>query len=184
MPPELSAIEPSGESGPIPATSVESGSVRDDTSLADALPAALGPFGRLLRRAVRADFPRPPLAGAQVDLLRVVQRRPGMAVWEAAEVLNVAPNTVSTLIRELVDAGLLDRYRDPGDRRTARLYLTAEAESRLADWDRHRRRVMLEVVAGLRPDERAAIASALPALARLRQLLDARAAEGSSARPR
>jgi DNA-binding MarR family transcriptional regulator len=182
MPPVRSPIEPSGESGPT--ASVESSSARDDVSLADALPAALGPFGRLLRRAVRADFPGPPLANAQVDLLRAVQHRPGMAVWEAAEVLNVAPNTVSMLIRELVDAGLLDRYRDPGDRRTARLHLTVEAENRLADWERHRRRVMLEVLAGLRPDERAAIAAALPALARLRQLLDARAAEGSPTRSR
>jgi DNA-binding MarR family transcriptional regulator len=65
------------------------------------------------------------LTGSQLELVRLVRRRPGVSVAQAAEELRLAPNTVSTLVRQLTDSGLLLRRVDPADRRVARLALTA-----------------------------------------------------------
>jgi DNA-binding MarR family transcriptional regulator len=64
------------------------------------------------------------LTGAQLDLVRLVRRRPGVSVTEAAVELRLAANTVSTLVRQLTQAGLLARRPDRADRRVARLHLT------------------------------------------------------------
>ena len=143
--------------------------------LAAALPPVLGPMFRLLRRAVAAGYARPRLPGAQVDVLRLVERRPGAAVAEVAEELQVAANTVSTLVRELEAAGLLERRRGRADRRVTELHLTTAAHERLADWGRHRQEVLEEVLGDLQAADREALAAALPALERLREALAARA---------
>ncbi|GAA4696210.1 hypothetical protein GCM10023215_37750 [Pseudonocardia yuanmonensis] len=151
----------------------------DDTAaLAAAVPGALGPFFRLIRGAVRVDLPTPGLPTAEVDLLRVVERDPGITVAAAAERLRVAPNTVSTRVTHLVRAGLLDRRPGVADRRQATLYLTAVTEARFAAWAEHRSAVLDELVGRLLPEERAAITAALPALRHLRRLLEERAEAG------
>ncbi|WP_214371299.1 MarR family winged helix-turn-helix transcriptional regulator [Pseudonocardia sp. H11422] len=142
-----------------------------DDPLVSALPGALGPFFRLIRAAVRADLPAPGLPPADVDLLRVVERHPGITVAGAADVLRVAPNTVSTRVRSLVDAGLLERRRGDGDRRRASLHLTAETRARLDAWAVHRAEVLGEVLGRLDATDREALVAALPALARLQALL-------------
>jgi DNA-binding MarR family transcriptional regulator len=76
--------------------------------------------GHLARRPVELSN----LTGSQLDLVRVILRRPGVSVNEAAEELRLAPNTVSTLVRQLTDQNMLIRRADPTDRRVARLNLT------------------------------------------------------------
>jgi DNA-binding MarR family transcriptional regulator len=76
--------------------------------------------GHLARRPVELSR----LTGSQLDLVRVILRRPGVSVNEAAEELRLAPNTVSTLVRQLTDQNMLIRRADPTDRRVARLNLT------------------------------------------------------------
>jgi DNA-binding MarR family transcriptional regulator len=98
-----------------------------------------------LRRAARlagrpVEFAE--LTGAQLDLLRLVRRRPAVSVAEAAAELRLAPNTVSTLVRELTDARLLVRDADPADRRVARLRLAANMQ-RKVDGFRDRRVMLL-----------------------------------------
>jgi DNA-binding MarR family transcriptional regulator len=149
-------------------------------ALAAAVPGALGPFFRLIRGAVGVDLPTPGLPPAEVDLLRVVERRPGITVAAAAERLRVAPNTVSTRVAHLVGAGLLERRQGVEDRRQGTLHLTAETEARLAAWAEHRSAVMGELVARLTPAERATITEALPALQHLRRLLEERAETGTA----
>lgn len=153
--------------------------VTDDpllTSLATDLPSALGPFQRVLRRAVRVGFALPALPDAQVDVLRRVQRQPGVRVGEVARGLGLAANTVSMLVGHLAAEGLLERRQDAGDRRSTALHLTAEAERRLAAWAEHRTDVLREVLASLPDADREALVAALPALARLRTALEDRAA--------
>jgi len=81
-----------------------------------------------IRRSGRLLAKRPielsTLTSSQLDLIRVVLRRPGVSVTNAAEELRLAPNTVSTLVRQLTDEHLLTRRIDPQDRRVARLDLT------------------------------------------------------------
>lgn len=140
--------------------------------LARALPQALGPFQRVMRRAVRRDFPLPPLGDAQVAVLRTVEASPGLGTAAVAERLQVAPNTVSTLVGELVAAGLVVRGRSETDRRAATLDLTPKARQDLALWGRHRDGVLTRALEELSHEDRAALAAALPAVRRLLAVLE------------
>lgn len=124
---------------------------------------------RLMRRRLRAGTVGPPIRGAQVELLWLVGQHPGTRISHAARRLGLAGNTVSTLVNQLVDAGLLRRETAPDDRRAALLHLTPAAETRLRDWDRRRRALMRDHVGRLSDDDRAALAAAVPALRRLAQ---------------
>jgi DNA-binding MarR family transcriptional regulator len=130
------------------------------TSLLD----VIGPLQRTLRKRAREDWPLEPLATAQLELLRAVRARAGISVGEAAAELRIAPNTASTLANQLVTAGLISREPDPRDRRSVRLVTTPKAERRMAAWNDRRQQVLEAALLRLQPDERAALADALPSL--------------------
>jgi DNA-binding MarR family transcriptional regulator len=140
--------------------------------LAAGMLAVIGPLRRALRRLLRRDLPVTPLPTAQAELLRVVRRNPGICVGEAAQAIGVAANTVSTLVNQLVAAGLLERGQDPGDRRTARLALSEAGRQRAALWLDQREQILAAALAGIPADDRAAIARALPALQRVLEALE------------
>jgi DNA-binding MarR family transcriptional regulator len=138
-----------------------------DASLAADLPPALGAFRRAMRRALGGGSLFGPLTGAQAELLRLVRHQPGVSVTAAAAELRLAANTVSTLVRQLSEAGLLLREPDPADRRVARLRLTDHARAEVRRWqDRQAERVAAGL-ARLPDDQVKALAAALPALAAL-----------------
>jgi DNA-binding MarR family transcriptional regulator len=123
-----------------------------------------------MRRAAPPSFG--PLTGSQVELLRLVRANPGISVTDTATRLRLAPNTVSTLVGSLVDAGMLVREQDRTDRRVARLRLTRPAARRVAAWRSHRVATVARAIDDLEPAERLQIQQGLPALVRLAQLLD------------
>ncbi|MET8851981.1 helix-turn-helix domain-containing protein [Amycolatopsis sp. NPDC004625] len=137
------------------------------TDLADRLLGAVLGIRRVVRRRARAGVPGPPLPGAQVELLRVVADHPGIGVAGAARELHLANNSVSTLVNQLVDAGLLRREADPADRRAARLGVTAAAAERMAAWRRARTGLVADALAALSEEDIAAIEQALPSLEKL-----------------
>ena len=129
-----------------------------------------------VRRAIRRSTDRPAflssLTGAQVELVRLLRRQPGLTVAEAAAELRVAPNTVSTLVRQLVEAGFVERAVDGNDRRVARLNLAPAVGNKVQAW-RDRRVETIEAAVGrLSPEDRERIAAAVPALARLSRELE------------
>jgi DNA-binding MarR family transcriptional regulator len=126
--------------------------------------AALGELHRLLRRRTGARVGRDPLPEAQVEVLLLVRETPGISGKEVARRLCTAPNTVSTLVRDLTDAGLLARDRDPVDRRVLRLHVTEAARARMADYETNRAALLDEALAELDPAARAAILAAAPHL--------------------
>ncbi|MGW4154881.1 MarR family winged helix-turn-helix transcriptional regulator [Micromonospora chersina] len=136
--------------------------------------AVVGELHRLVRRKVVARANRDSLPEAQVELLHLVRAEPGISGKEVARRLGTAPNTVSTLVRELTDAGLLARDRDPADRRVARLTLTDAARTRMADHAAHRSALLTEALATLDPPARDAILAAAPHLDALLAALRAR----------
>ncbi|MEE3917772.1 MarR family transcriptional regulator [Micromonospora sp. BRA006-A] len=97
-----------------------------------------------------------------MELLLLVRETPGISGKEVARRLCTAPNTVSTLVRDLTDAGLLARDRDPGDRRVLRLRVTGAARARMADYETNRAALLDEALAELEPPARAAILAAAP----------------------
>ena len=112
------------------------------------------------------------LTGAQLELVKLVRRTPGVSVAQAAAELGLAANTVSTLVRRLTEEGMLVRTADPADRRIARLELP-EALARRVGAYRDRRMVALgAAIATLEPDEQATIAAATALLARVADELE------------
>ena len=140
--------------------------------LGDELMATVSALRRLVRRRLRDVVPGPPLRGAQLELMRVIEQQPAIGIAPAARVLHLAANTVSTLVDQLIDLGMLVRDTDPGDRRAARLWLTESARQRLAAGRQARMELMTRVVAGLSVAEREALAQSLPALRALLAALD------------
>ena len=124
-----------------------------------------------IRRAVRRRVGRPVelsvLTGAQLELVRLLRREPGVSIADAAARLRVAPNTVSTLVGQLSDAGVLERRTDEVDRRVVRLTLNPGIRRRV-DAVRDRRLDALgEAMSRLSPDERRLLDEATPVLLRL-----------------
>ncbi|MEV5876514.1 MarR family transcriptional regulator [Streptomyces sp. NPDC052101] len=133
---------------------------------------------RLIRRRLRDGMTVPRLRGAEVELLRLVESRPGIGISDAARALHLASNSVSTLVNQLVRAGFLLRETDPADRRAARLRLTEAAEKRLADWQRRRADLVGRHVSRLDETDREALRAALPALHKLAAGLHEEAGDG------
>ncbi|MFG1642969.1 MarR family winged helix-turn-helix transcriptional regulator [Amycolatopsis sp. NPDC049252] len=141
------------------------------TELAERLLGTVQGIRRVVRRRVRADVPGFSLPGAQVEVLRVVADHPGVGVAAAARELHLAANSVSTLVNQLVEAGLLHREPDPLDRRATRLELTPAAAARMAAWRRARTGLVADALTGLSEEDKAVIERALPALEKLMGIL-------------
>jgi len=62
-------------------------------------------------------------------ILRCVGKYPGMTAGQLAGLLHVDPGTVSAALRRLESKGLLERRRDPRDKRRASLGLTAKGRA-------------------------------------------------------
>ncbi|HEV7654461.1 MAG TPA: MarR family transcriptional regulator [Mycobacteriales bacterium] len=136
-----------------------------DTALAEQLYATVGLLRRHARKIGERPFPNDGPTTAQLELIRLVRRTPGLSVADAAAELGVAPNTVSTLVRQLTGSGVLERHRDAADGRVARLQLTPETRRRVEQWRDRRTAVTARAIAGLSPADRAALERALPVLA-------------------
>jgi DNA-binding MarR family transcriptional regulator len=91
------------------------------------------------------------LTETQAEFLRLVGRRPGISVGEAAAELGIADNTASTLTIQLAKQGLLVRQADSDDRRVGRLSLSAIAQKH-SDLARERRHIVLAAALGLLDD--------------------------------
>jgi DNA-binding MarR family transcriptional regulator len=140
--------------------------------VADELLAALSAIRRAMRRHGGRPAELSSLTTAQLELARVVRRNPGISTAGAAEAMRLAPNTVSTLIRDLVSAGLLIRRTDPSDRRVARLELTDSWKRKIDAWRDRRVTGVEDAIKQLSPGDRRRIESALPALAHLARELE------------
>lgn len=119
----------------------------DDVRLtADQLMAAMAAIRRTLRRMPGRPGVLAGLTTAQVELVYLLRRHPGISVAEAAERLGLAPNTVSTLVGQLTGAGLLVRGSDPSDRRVVRLELEPGIRQRVSEWRDRRAEVLARAI--------------------------------------
>jgi DNA-binding MarR family transcriptional regulator len=133
---------------------------------------------RILRLRLRQGMAGEALPGPAVELLRLAAEQPGLRVGDAARALRLAPNTTSTLVRQLTAAGLLQRVADARDGRVARLRPTPAGTERLRTWRDQREALIAQALAELGAADLAAIESALPALHGLVRALEGRDAAG------
>ena len=109
------------------AQSQEAGRKRTDVAF---LLAQLGAYAaeRFGERAAALDFSRP-----QAGLLRLISREPGQSQQAVARRLGTPPSRLVALVDGLEQRGLIERRRNPGDRRNYALHLTAAGEQAMAD---------------------------------------------------
>jgi DNA-binding MarR family transcriptional regulator len=137
------------------------------------LRAVIGRLSRLLRPTPAARAAG--LSPTRISVLFTVVREGPIRLSDLAEAESINPTQLSRAIAQLVDAGLVERSADEGDRRAAWLEPTAEGR-RLTKRIRSERTDALNVaLEGLAADERERIVNALSALERLGDQLRTRA---------
>lgn len=134
--------------------------------------AVLTRLRRFLRLRIRAEFPWETLPMAQVEFLQRLAEEPGLRINDLARKHFMAKNTVSALIQQMVEAGLVSRDPDPHDRRAVSVKLTERGESSLKAWMQGNELIVATALLQLDDEDRATIARAMPALGRLANSLD------------
>jgi DNA-binding MarR family transcriptional regulator len=136
-------------------------------AVTEALMPAVGALRRLLRRVAGPAFDSDKVSVSQREVLVMVGRHPGSPVAEIARELGMAPNSVSTIVTQLVAAGLVARETDPHDRRVGRLSLTPQASGQAASAVARRRGVLHDALDRLGPQQLADLANGIDALGAL-----------------
>jgi DNA-binding MarR family transcriptional regulator len=107
------------------------------------------------------------LTPTQASVLGVVNSRGPVSLADLAEIEGLNPTMLSRVVGKLDSYGLIRRLRDPDDFRAARVEVTPEGQAVYQRIAAQRAAVISECVAGLPPDQEAALVAALPALENL-----------------
>ncbi|MGD0700387.1 MAG: MarR family transcriptional regulator [Trebonia sp.] len=127
---------------------------------------------RALRRGARVADPGNTLAVAQLELLAALAELPGARPGQLARLLNMRPNTVTTIVNALAARGMLDRVTSSGDRRAVELTATAAGREAVLAWQATNAAVLNLALSTLPPRQRRALAAAAPALDSLASAID------------
>ncbi|RYY24766.1 MAG: MarR family transcriptional regulator [Sphingomonadales bacterium] len=109
---------------------------------------------RLMRRRFDERARSSGATGPQWRTLKILQRREGLNQGQLAEELEVEPITACRMIDRLEDAGLVERRRDPADRRAWLIYLTDKARPVLDDLHNVATHMFEGALTGLSPKQR------------------------------
>jgi DNA-binding MarR family transcriptional regulator len=126
---------------------------------------------RMMRRYYDRRASALGVTSAQWRVLAWLGREPGLKQVELAERLDVEPITTCRIVDRLEEAGLVERQRDPDDRRAWRLMLTAKAEPIVIGLRSLAEQMGSEAFAGLGQDE---IDAMRAKLARIRDNINSR----------
>jgi DNA-binding MarR family transcriptional regulator len=126
------------------------------------LTAQLGAYAaeRFGERAAALGFTRP-----QAGLLRLISREPGQSQQAVARVLGTPPSRLVALVDDLEQRGLVERRRNPEDRRNYELHLTAAGRQAMSGLDQAAFDHEEAIAAPLTPAERAELSELLAKLA-------------------
>jgi len=87
----------------------------------------IGETAHVLRRAFDRRAARLGVTRAQWRVLVKLNRNPDLRQVELADMLDIEPITLCRIVDRLEEGGLVERRRDPADRRAWRLALTAKS---------------------------------------------------------
>lgn len=118
-------------------------------------------IGRLFRKRFGELARQSGPTGAQWRALLVVQRHPGINQGMLAEHLDVEPITACRMVDRLEQAKLIERRRDPTDRRAWALHLTEAAIPVVAELKAHGSRLLDWVTSDLTEEEVAMLSRCL-----------------------
>ena len=93
----------------------------------ETIPFEIGETAHALRKAFDRLAVGLGVTRAQWKVLFKLTRTPGLRQVELADMLDLEPITLCRIVDRLEEAGLVERARDPDDRRAWRLHVTAQA---------------------------------------------------------
>lgn len=117
------------------------------------------------QRAQALELTRP-----QAGLLRLIDRQPGQSQQAIAAQLGTPPSRLVALVDGLQDRGLVERRRNPEDRRNYALHLTPAGQATMRQLERAYADHEADVIAPLTSTERRQLSSLLSKLASAHQL--------------
>ena len=132
----------------------------------ETLPFEIGETAHALRRAFDRRASSLGVTRAQWKVLFRLTRTPGLRQVELADMLEIEPITLCRIIDRLEENGLVERMRDPADRRAWRLQLTAKAQPLVVKLKAVAADLAADAFAGLGPGD---IDMVKRALARVRE---------------
>ena len=123
------------------------------------------------------------LTPTQASVLGIVTNRGPLGLTELTDIEGLNPTMLSRVVGKLDSFGLIRRLRDPDDFRAARVEVTPEGKQTYQRIAAERAAIVSERVAGLPPEQEAALVAALPALENLAEDLRAAVRRGRGERP-
>jgi DNA-binding MarR family transcriptional regulator len=118
------------------------------------------------------------LTPTQASVLGIVANRGPLGLTELTDIEGLNPTMLSRVVGKLDSFGLIRRLRDPDDFRAARVEVTPDGLQAYRRIAAQRAAILSERVAGLPPEQEAALIAALPALENLAEDLRAVVARG------
>jgi DNA-binding MarR family transcriptional regulator len=94
----------------------------------ETIPFEIGETAHALRKAFDRLAVGMGVTRAQWKVLFKLTRTPGLRQVELADMLDLEPITLCRIVDRLEEAGLVERIRDPEDRRAWRLHVTKNAQ--------------------------------------------------------
>ena len=134
----------------------------------ETLPLEIGETAHALRKSFDRRAASMGATRAQWKVLFRLTRTPGLRQVELAELLDVEPITLCRIIDRLEESGLVERSKDPDDRRAWLLHVTPQARPIVAKLQALASELAGEAFAGIDPQD---VETTRQVLARVRENL-------------
>lgn len=142
-----------------PNTTTSRATAEDSAELPGRLRLAVTRLNRLLRQQGGSG-----LTPTKLAHLATIGREGPVTLGELAALEQVSPPTVTKVVKELEDLGLLTRIPDDADRRVVRVALTARGRGRLDESRTRKTAWLVQRLATLDPADLDALLDAIPVL--------------------
>jgi len=119
----------------------------------ETLPFEIGETAHSLRKAFDRLAVGLGVTRAQWKVLFKLTQSPGLRQVEVADMLDLEPITLCRIVDRLEEAGLVERVRDPADRRAWRLEVTQKAQPLMEKLTAVGAELVDEAFAGIDPQE-------------------------------
>ena len=119
----------------------------------ETLPFEIGETAHALRKAFDRLAVGLGVTRAQWKVLFKLTRTPGLRQVELADMLDLEPITLCRIVDRLEEASLVERVRDPEDRRAWRLHVTANAQPLIEKLQAVGAELVDQAFAGVDPQE-------------------------------
>lgn len=129
--------------------------------MSDSLGFLISDVSRLMRRRFDERAREVGATRAQWRTLTTLSRNEGLNQGALADLLEVEPITLCRMIDRLEESGLVERRRDPADRRAWQLFLTDKSKPILDDLRAMAEDLFDQVLHGISEPERAALSKSL-----------------------